>query len=159
MKTTVLMFAAAAIPFVNGLGEAHAGNPGFEAADAVCATLRFDSDKSECLAEVAKAEYMNEAAAKTCGTLRFDQDKVDCLKKIRDLEFTASAARVCGDMRFDQDKVDCLTKNGRKFVKEKAGKLALAQLGNLIDDIIKDIDNGRVDRARRKLVELSDAIE
>lgn len=86
---------------------------GRQEASEVCKSFTFESDRTQCIAEIGKHSYYEQRALDLCRAFTFDSDKMTCIKTIGDKSFEQYETDSCAQSTFDSDKMKCLRDNGR----------------------------------------------
>lgn len=86
---------------------------GIDAAETLCAALRYSDDKAACMKIAGTAAYFEEGAVKVCAALRYSDDQIKCLVAIKNKRYTSGGIQACSSMRYSDDIIKCFDGSGR----------------------------------------------
>jgi len=86
---------------------------GYEAALQVCASLRFDSERTACMDAVRVGELFQVEATQVCRQLKFGSEAVQCVSNIARKQYTPTELSICSNSRFGSEVNNCLARAGR----------------------------------------------
>ena len=105
MKVLIFLMAMTA-----GLAFAGDSNTAY---NMVCKNLSFESDRNKCLEIIRPHNYFDNQALAICASFTFDSNKFQCLTNIAEKQYEAYEIDACKNKSFDSDKLTCLKVNGR----------------------------------------------
>jgi hypothetical protein len=133
---------------------------GYEAALQVCATLRFDSERTACLDAVRHGELFQVEATQVCRKLQFGSDAVQCIRTIARKRYLPTELSICSNSRFGSEVNSCLARTGRA-IDERDGYDDYCDVDTMIRQVrnAKDLIGQRApNRALRVLDRVEDQL-
>ncbi len=78
----------------------------------ICNNIMVDSSRNTCVKIIRNFIYFDDSALNVCAGLRSDFNKSQCLLSIGDKDFATYELRHCGGLYTEANRMDCLNANG-----------------------------------------------
>jgi hypothetical protein len=133
---------------------------GRQEASAICTSMSFDSNRNQCISDLARYDYFEQGAIDICRGLSFDSGKNECVKVIGNKSYEAYEIDNCKKSSFDSTKTDCLKNSGRVATPVPPppppgyGSCSTAQTILQLQNIDRSVYMGRNNDARIQINEL-----
>lgn len=114
----------------------------------VCANIRYEPYKIKCLSTI-QDKYFDKYAVGVCTKVRYEPYVISCLETVADKSFAYPALEVCHSISYEPHLIQCLSNAA-----QKRECISNREIREELEDAISNIESGRPERARLRLLRL-----